>query len=432
MHSRSALRAACFVLAPLMAAACGQAALTTGDGGPDAGEAVALGDAASLGPSPTLAAFCNALVSATWASPAAPPDACDPVADPADEQYTLQAYCDVMEREVASGRLVFDPSHAAACVTAAQAAAAQPSRDVDVPECRGAAAGQLGAGQSCHYGSPLELSVGIGLAVDGRPLISTCASGLYCAQAALAADASPSALMCDGVCAAIGKVNEPCPTARGCNATYCAGPCEQGSVCASSRDAALLDASSADASSGNGILCVQRPKEGEPCDVTAVEMCADGLFCSLLVTGSDPYQTVCRAQVAAETPCSRSGVRPVQAPPNVCYAAPGSDAGARCVPVPLLQPGESCSLEGPAQCGCPNECIDGTCVAAKNVGGSPCTFGGATELPCRDGTCDPTEGDGGTCVANLAPGMPCDPAFPSACGWETCDQTSQRCTPQCF
>jgi hypothetical protein len=418
----------CLAFAPPLAAACGRSASTTSAGGADAGDSAAAGavasDGAPLGPSsaydgealgssPSLTEFCRALVAAASRGyVTAHPEACDPVADPADLQYGPQAFCDVMAREVASGHLVFDPSKAAACVAAAQTAGASMSRDVDLPECRAAVAGQLAAGQPCHYGSPLETSVGIPLALGGRPLISACASGLYCAEGPL--DASPAAQMCGGVCTAIPKANEPCALTNGCS--YCSQPCAQGSVCGSS---------------GNGMLCVPRATEGGECDFSSVEMCEDGLFCSLVVTGSSPYHRVCRPQLSASAPCSDPAYDEC-APPNVCYAAPDSDAGASCVAVPILQPGEVCSPSGPAPCACPSVCLDGKCTAVLGAGASPCLMFNTDVLPCRGGTCDGREGDGGTCVANLRPGDPCDPSLPGACGYEACDPTSQRCVPSCF
>jgi hypothetical protein len=417
----------------LIAVACGRAASSNIRGAADAGDTVAFDGsgadasssgsdagvvvgpstydaAAGLGSTPTLADFCSALVLASsQASAAANPQDCNPITDPADVKYAGTAYCDVMAREVDAGNLLYHPSQAAACVTAAFAAGASPSRDIDVPDCRAAVTGQLGTGQSCHYGSPLELSVGIGFALDGRPLITTCAAGLFCGP--IAADGGPVGQACDGTCAAIGQLDEPCPTAGGCDSVFCAGPCEPGSVCAAS---------------GSSLLCQPRPTQGESCNYTGLEMCADGLYCS--PTGSDG-PGICQPQLPSSATCAL--VLDECTLPNICCSAPGSDGGARCIAQPLLQPGEACSSSAVAQCVCPGQCFNLTCIAALDAGGSPCMWY-TDVLPCRGGTCNPAEGDGGTCVAYVPPGQPCDPNFGAECGWETCDPVSKRCIPTCF
>jgi hypothetical protein len=421
-------------VATVVAAGCGRAA-SSSSGGMEAGEAVTqdasggadaassgfdagrpvdsaitFDGAGSLGSSPTLADFCNALVVASsQAAAAAHPEECNAITDPADSQYSGLAYCDVMQREVDAGNLVYHASQAAACVAAASTAGASTSRDVDAPACRATVTGQLGAGEPCHYGSPLELSVGIGLAVDGRPFISTCASGLFCGPAA--ADGGPIGQACKGTCTPIGPIDGPCPAAGGCDTAYCAGPCELGSVCSST---------------GGALLCEPRAAQGQACDYAGPEMCEDGLYCSPVASDGPG---VCQPQLAASAPCTL--LSDECSSPNICYAKPGADAGALCVPQPLLQPGDSCSSSSLAQCVCPGQCFNSTCIAAIDAGDSPCMWS-VDVLPCRGGTCNPAAGDGGTCVSYVAPGQPCDPSFSAACGWETCDPTSKRCVPTCF
>jgi hypothetical protein len=198
--------------------------------------------------------------------------------------------------------------------------------------------------------------------------------------------------------------------------SHCPRPCAKGFVCASS---------------GGGMVCMPRAKQGERCDFTDLDMCEDGLFCSLVVSVAYPNtHRICRPQIAASAPCSDPAYDAC-APPNVCYAAPGSDAGAQCVPVPLLQPGQLCPSSSPAQCVCPSACLNGTCTPVLDVGTSPCLMFGTDVLSCRHGTCDGRDGDGGTCVANVAPGQACDPSV-AGCGSETCDPASRRCTPYCY
>jgi hypothetical protein len=430
----SSIRPSTMLALALLVGGCRKETVTTTpfapeqNGGMDDGGSSSSGDdVGPPGPNTPLPDFCTAFASALLR------DCSCAMPDERGSQFASAYYCEAVAREVASGDLVYDPSHAASCFAAAQAAACSTATP-DWTECRAALAGKVAAGQPCRTGSPLE---------TGRPpAVSPCAPGLFCMRSAANA--------CDGVCTALPAIGQSCHDPLVCVGRSCATPCVSGAVC-----------------NGATGLCEAPAARDQPCGGDSGTTCAPGLYCATTDAGAtdagatdagatdagatdagatDAGATDAGATDAGTTGAGTTGTCQPQkdfsspcaqdlecAPPNVCLLGSGGSGG-QCAALELAVAGGACSPSGNPACTCSSACGgDGTCIALAEPG-SPCDIGDNTAVAvCHGGYCD-------TAVDAAAGGL-CRPVFSvgHACGndgqcgaYGACDPTSMQCVPFCF
>jgi hypothetical protein len=380
------------VAAALATASCGRSAQTTNPGADSAAPNAGADSAAPIGLGSQFADFCTALAAALY-KPC--PFPCLP-ADPIDKDLPIAGayYCDALQKEVASGHLLFDPTHAAACLASFKDVSCRYGAGPDdhLSECRAALKGTIPAGQSCRWGSPVETSTSTAT-LHSELGITTCSEGLYCIGAPGAGKGH-----CPGVCSPLAKIGESCISSA----------CVGGAAC-------FPDGT-----------CQPHIGLGGVCPGVAYNFCDYGLYCEFQDAGVSTCQPA-----HTSGPCYGNDCAPDYACAEALYMPPG-----QCVPVrvPL---GEACSPHDWPQCGCASYCAadnsdagTGTCKAWVEVG-SPC---GANERDCNGGTCSGGLNGGGTCQAWLLPGEPCGtgPGSGSCYLEDECDLTTHTCVPLCF
>jgi hypothetical protein len=312
---------------------------------------------------PELAAFCASVQSMRIRSL----ERCTGVASAIAAKFVALDACTAFAPAVAAGRMVFNASEAAGCLSALDAmacdAGALPSA------CDRALHGALTPGSACNL-----------IAEIAR--FSECEVGTFCVP-------SPSG-GCKGTCVAGALLNQPCQGAS--------QPCVSGETCTLAG------------------TCTVRGSSGSECSIYTTPICEEGLVCSDLFGGT------CGRRLGAGATC---GGNPTECEfPMQCDRGLALEGTCKVPP----KPGAACVVDefqcaiGLSYCG-----ADSKCHALAGIG-EPCTTTDGEGTYCMLGACDTTLATpvckpvavGQQCgsSADCAPGSLCQPQL--ALGYNAC------------
>ena len=296
------------------------------DGSPTGAGGISGGDAgADVQVDPELAAFCASVQAARVRIL----ERCAGVASEIAAQYAPIDACAAFTPAVAGGRMVFNPTEAAGCLSALDAVACDAA---SLPSaCDRALHGALTPGSACNLIADISR-------------FSECEVGTFCVP-------SPSG-GCKGTCVAGALLNQPCAGAS--------QPCVAGEACTLAG------------------MCTVRGSSGSECGIYTTPICEEGLVCSDLFGGT------CGPRLRAGATCSGQ--------PTECEFPMMCDRGlaltGTCKVPP--KPGSGCVVNeyecglGLSYCG-----ADSKCHALAGIG-QPCVNTDGEGTYCMLGMCDTT------------------------------------------
>jgi hypothetical protein len=368
------------LVSSVFVAACSSHLASSGDaGGGDVADGVAEGAPAIDADPMTARGFCLGYLEVFAEFIAR----CDGVAlEDAQRVFVGEAPCDRFAGNIAAGRLSFDGTHGATCLTAFRSL---------LTTCGGSSSMQQTAG--CE--NVLTPLVPVGGTCTSFYIVGIgeqCPSGAYCMEGA--------AYACTGVCTARAPLG---------------ASCDPGSA-----DIRCAQTATCDLASKKCVTPPPSPAEGEPCGGARQGSCPRALYCETTAADGGASTGLCRAKKTSG-PCATDGEctdaeRCVGTTARVC--APPKTLGDACTP-------------GARECGLFDRCgSDGICTNTRAAVGEACGVIGNESTLCVDAAyCDAPIFGSGTCRASKHAGDACTDTPLTQCDGDNghCDATTQLC-----